>query len=216
MSLMYIPEPFALDAEHTAHFLATVVAGDLVTATDDGLVATFLPLLLDRGQGRNGSLLGHLARSNTQWKRPARGEALVIAHGPDAYISPSWYPSTAEHGRVVPTWDYCAAHVYGNLVIHDDQAWVDQLVRRLTDRHESGRAHPWSVDDAPAEYIAGQLRAIVGVELEISRVEVQVKMSQNRPAADIDGVVTGLTNDNLPGVAAMVERSRPDPASQER
>ena len=125
MSLMYIPEPFALDAEHTAHFLATVVAGDLVTATDDGLVATFLPLLLDLDRGRNGSLLGHLARNNTQWKRPVHGEALVIAHGPDAYVSPSWYPSTAEHGRVVPTWDYSAAHVYGNLVIHDDEAWLD-------------------------------------------------------------------------------------------
>ena len=206
---MYIPERFALDAEHTAHFLATVVAGDLVTATDDGLVATFLPLLLDRDQGPSGSLLGHVARNNTQWQRPAPGEALVIAHGPDAYISPSWYPSKTEHGRVVPTWNYSAAHVHGNLVIHDDQAWLDQLVRRLTDRHELGSEHPWSVDDAPAKYIAGQLRAIVGVELEISRVEVSVKMSENRPAADIDGVVTGLANDSLPDVAAMVERSRP-------
>ena len=208
MSLMYIPEPFALDATNTAHFLTTVIAGDLVTATDDGLVATFLPLLLDRDRGQNGSLLGHLARKNTQWKGPVHGEALVIAHGPDAYISPSWYPSKAEHGRVVPTWNYSAAQVHGNLVIHDDEAWLDQLVRRLTERHESGRAHPWSVDDAPATYIAGQLRAIVGVELEISRVEVQVKMSQNRQAADIDGVVRGLANDNLPDVAAMVERSR--------
>jgi transcriptional regulator len=209
MSLMYVPEPFALDVEDTAHFLTTVVAGDLVTATDDGLVATFLPLLLDLDRGRNGSLLGHVARKNTQWRRPVRGEALVIAHGPDTYVSPSWYPSKAEHGRVVPTWDYSAAHVYGDLVIHDDEAWLDQLVRRLTDRHESGRAHPWSVDDAPAKYIAGQLRAIVGVELEISRVQVQVKMSQNRPAADIDAVATGLANDNLPDVAAMVKRSRP-------
>jgi transcriptional regulator len=209
MSLMYIPEQFALDATDTAHFLTTVVAGDLVTATDDGLVATFLPLLLDVDRGRNGSLLGHLARKNSQWKRPVQGEALVIAHGPDAYVSPSWYPSKAEHGRVVPTWNYSAAHVHGDLVIHDDEAWLDSLVRRLTQRHESGRAHPWSVDDAPAKYIAGQLRAIVGVELEISRVEVQVKMSQNRPAADIDGVVTGLVNDNFPDVAAMVEQSRP-------
>ena len=209
MSLMYIPEPFALDATDTAHFLTTVVAGDLVTATDDGLVATFLPLLLDLDRGPNGSLLGHVARSNTQWQRPAHGEALVIAHGPDAYVSPGWYPSKAEHGRVVPTWNYSAAHVHGNLVIHDDEAWLDQLVRRLTQRHESGRAHPWSVDDAPPRYIVGQLRAIVGVELKISRVQVQVKMSQNRPAADIDAVVTGLANDNLPDVAALVERSRP-------
>jgi len=209
MSLMYIPERFALDATDTARFLTTVVAGDLVTATDDGLVATFLPLLVDLDRGRNGSLLGHLARKNTQWKGPVHGESLVIAHGPHAYVSPSWYPSKAEHGRVVPTWNYTAAHVHGRLVIHDDEAWLDALVRSLTQRHESGRQQPWSVDDAPAKYIAGQLKAIVGVELEISRVQVQVKMSQNRPGADIDGVVTGLANDSLHDVAAMVQQSRP-------
>jgi len=206
---MYVPEPFALDATGTAHFLATVVAGDLVTATDDGLVATFLPLLVDLDRGEHGSLLGHLARNNTQRERPVHGQALVIAHGPDAYISPSWYPSKADHGRVAPTWDYAAAHVHGDLVIHDDPAWLDSLVRRLTQRHESARQHPWSVDDAPAKYIAGQLRAIVGVELQITRVEVQVKMSQNRRAADIDGVVMGLTQDSLGDVAGMVEQSRP-------
>lgn len=209
MALMYIPEHFALDGAQTAHLLTTVVAGDLVTVTDDGLVATFLPLLLDRDQGGTGSFIGHLARNNPQWKRPVRGEALVIAHGPDAYVSPSWYPSKAEHGRAVPTWNYSTAHVYGDLVIHDDEAWVDSLVRRLTDRHESGRAHPWSVDDAPAKYIAGQLRAIVGIELVISRVEVAVKMSQNRPAADIDGVVIGLAHDGHQDAAALVEQSRP-------
>jgi len=209
MSLMYIPEHFALDAAQTAHFLTTVVAGDLVTATDDGLAATFLPLLLDRDQGRNGSFLGHLARNNAQWKGAVHGEALVIAHGPDAYVSPSWYPSKAEHGRVVPTWDHSTAHVYGALVVHDDEAWLDSLVRRLTERHESGRAHPWSVDDAPAKYIDGQLQAIVGVEIVISRVEVQVKMNQNRPAADIDGVVIGLAHDGFQDVAAMVEQWRP-------
>jgi transcriptional regulator len=206
---MYIPGPFALDAAQTAQLLTTVVAGDLVTTTDDGLQATFLPLLLDGDGGGSGSLLGHLARNNTQWKRPVHGEALVIAHGPDAYVSPSWYPSTAEHGLVVPTWNYSAAHVHGELVVHDDEAWLDSLVRRLTERHESGRGRPWSVDEAPATYIAGQLRAIVGVELVISRVEVQVKMSQNRPAADIDGVVTGLANDGRHDVAATVQQFRP-------
>ncbi len=120
------------------------------------------------------------------------GEALVIVRGPDAYVSPSWYASTAEHGRVVPTWNYVTAHVYGQLVIHDDPDWVDALVRRLTDRHEADSPRPWSVDDAPASFIAGQLRAIVGVELVISRVDARAKLSQNRSAADIAGVIVGL------------------------
>src|SRR5262249_54032989 len=107
-------------------------------------------------------------------------------------ISPSWYATKAEHGRVVPTWNYLTLHVYGQLVIHDDVAWVENLVRRLTERHEAGRDHPWSVDDAPPEYVAGQLRAIVGVEIIISRIEAKAKLSQNRPPADIDGAIAGL------------------------
>ncbi len=121
------------------------------------------------------------------------GEAMVIVRGPDAYISPGRYASKAEHGRVVPTWNYLTAHVYGRLVVHDDAAWVDALVRRLTDKHEAAGPRPWSTDDAPPAFIAGQLRAIVGVELVISRVEAKAKLSQNRPSADVDGVVAGLT-----------------------
>ena len=102
--------------------------------------------------------------------------------GPDAYISPGWYASKAEHGRVVPTWNYVTAHVYGRLVVHDDPAWTEDLVRRLTTKHEAYRDHPWSVDDAPRNFIEGQLRAIVGIELEITRVEAKAKLSQNRPA----------------------------------
>jgi len=120
------------------------------------------------------------------------GDALVIVRGPDAYVSSSWYASKAEHGRVVPTWNYVTAHVYGQLVIHDDPDWVDALVRRLTDQHEADGPRPWSVNDAPASFIAGQLRAIVGVELVISRVDAKAKLSQNRSAADIDGVIAGL------------------------
>ncbi|WP_347338533.1 FMN-binding negative transcriptional regulator [Cellulomonas sp. WB94] len=208
LAFMYTPAHFAPDSDASARFLADVVAGDLVISTDSGLVATFLPVLLDAGTSSRGSLVGHLARNNDQWQQAVRGEALFIAHGPDAYISPSWYASKAEHGRVVPTWNYATAHVYGELVVHDDTAWVGALVRRLTDRHEARREHPWSVDDAPARFTAGQLRAIVGVELVISRVEVKVKMSQNRPDRDIDGVVTGLGQDGRPDAAAMVDRSR--------
>ena len=206
---MYTPAHFAVDDEASGRFLTEVVAGDLVTMTDSGLGATFLPLLHDPAGGALGSLIGHVARSNEQWRKAPRGEVLVIARGPDAYISPTWYASKAEHGRVVPTWNYVSAHVYGELVVHDDVVWLDALVRRLTDRHESGRAHPWSVDDAPQRFYAGQLRAIVGLELRVSRVEVKVKMSQNRPDPDIDGVVAGLAADGREEVAALVESSRP-------
>ena len=133
-----------------------------------------------------------MARNNDQWRQQVLGEALVIVRGPDAYVSPSWYASKAEHGRVVPTWNYVTAHVYGRLIVHDDPDWVGALVRRLTIRHEADNPLRWSVDDAPASFVAGQLRAIVGVELVISRVEATAKLSQNRPAADIDGVITGL------------------------
>ncbi len=201
---MYVPAHFAADDSGVRQLLAGIEAADLVTATPDGLLSTLLPLLYDPDAGEHGALLGHVARNNEQWQRPVIGEALVIAHGPDAYISPSWYASKAEHGRVVPTWNYQIAHVYGRLVVHDDPAWLDGLVRRLTERHESGRTHPWTVDDAPPEYIAGQLRAIVGVEVAITRVEAKFKLSQNRPQADVDGVIEGLeTTGDTPVAAAM-------------
>lgn len=205
---MYTPAHFAVDDETEAAFLASIEVADLVTMTEDGLVSTFLPLIFVPESGEHGSFVGHVARKNDQWKRPPQGEALVIAHGEDAYVSPSWYATKREHGRVVPTWDYTTAHVYGQLEIHDDPAWVDQLVRRLTERHESRRAKPWSVDDAPPTFHAGQLHAIVGIELHVSRVEVKFKLSQNRSDADIDGVVAGLTEDGLPRVAEAVDRSR--------
>ena len=137
------------------------------------------------------------------------GEALVIAHGDDAYIHPGWYPTKAEHGRVVPTWNYTTAHVYGELLVHDDAGWVDANVRALTDRQENGREHPWSVDDAPEAFHAGQLRAIVGVELRISRVEAKFKMSQNQKPENIDGVIAGLVGEDREDVARVVERLRP-------
>ncbi len=205
---MYTPAHFAVDDESAAEFLSGIQAADLVTMTDDGLVATFLPLIFVPERGERGVLLGHVARKNDQWRRRVQGEAMVIAHGEDAYISPSWYPSKAEHGRVVPTWNYTTAHVYGELKIHDDPEWVDRLVRLLTERQESSRPHAWSVDDAPAKYHEGQLRGIVGVELLITRVEAKFKMSQNQSEANIDGVIAGLTADGLPGVAQAVDRLR--------
>jgi transcriptional regulator len=188
---MYVPAHFSAGDAEVSELLAECDAADLVTSTPQGLIATFLPILYDPSVGEHGAILAHVARNNDQWREPAAGESLFILHGPDAYVSPSWYPSKREHGRAVPTWNYLTAHVYGRLVVHDDAAWVESMVRRLTERHEEGRAEPWSVDDAPPAYVAGQLRAIVGLELLISRVEAKVKMSQNRPEADRAGVVEG-------------------------
>lgn len=189
---MYTPPQFAAEESVALELLAAAGAADLVTATPSGVMATFLPLLHDPAGGGRGSLLGHVARANRQWREPVTGEALVIVRGPDAYISPSWYPSKVEHGRVVPTWNYVSAHIYGRVVVHDDPEWVGALVRRLTDLHEGRRTRPWSVDDAPADFVAGQLRAIVGMEVVVSRIEAKAKLSQNRPEQDVEGVVAGL------------------------
>jgi transcriptional regulator len=205
---MYVPTHFAADDEAVRDLLTHHGAADLVTATPDGLVATFLPFVYDPTVGEHGALLGHLARNNDHWQQPVLGDALVIVRGPDAYVSPSWYASKAEHGRVVPTWNYLTAHVHGRLVVHDDQVWVEALVRRLTDKHEGASARPWSVDDAPPAFVAGQLRAVVGVEVVISRVEAKAKLSQNRPAADIDGVIAGLQARGDLASAEGVRRAR--------
>ena len=200
---MYIPAHFAADDATLVRLLAHPSAADLVTATADGLLATPLPLLFDPHPGSHGALVGHLARNNDQWRRPPIGEAMVILRGPEAYVSPGFYPSKTEHGRVVPTWNYVTAHVYGRLIVHDDPEWLATLVRDLTDRHEAAMATPWSVDDAPEKFVAGQLRAIVGVEIAISRIEAKVKMSQNRPDADIDGVIGGLAERDPEASAAV-------------
>lgn len=194
---MYVPAHFKPDDAAVCELLLQPGAADLITPTGRGLLATMLPVLYDEpgsrpNVGERGSLVGHLARNNEQWREPVLGEALVIVRGPDGYITPAWYTTKREHGRVVPTWNYVTAHVYGRLVVHDDASWVEALVRRLTAHHEAHRARPWSVDDAPVPYIAGQLRAIVGVEVLIDRIEAKFKLSQNRSDADMDGVIAGL------------------------
>jgi transcriptional regulator len=205
---MYIPAHFAPDAALVDELLRNHGAADLVTVTEQGLVATMLPFIYVPGSGPHGALHGHLARNNDQWKLSAAGDSLVIVRGPDAYITPGWYASKVEHGRVVPTWNYITAHVYGRLVVHDDPVWTEDLVRRLTAKHEAYRDHPWSVDDAPRPFIEGQLRAIVGIELEITRIEAKAKLSQNRPAADVAGVIAGLRARGDTASADAVERAR--------
>jgi transcriptional regulator len=208
---MYVPAHFAPDAALVDDLLRNHGAADLVTVTPDGLVATMLPFIYvpaEPADGQLGALHGHLARNNDQWKLGSVGEALAIVRGPDAYISPGWYASKAEHGRVVPTWNYVTAHVYGRFVVHDDPAWTEDLVRRLTTKHEAYRDHPWSPDDAPRAFIEGQLRAIVGVELEITRIEAKAKLSQNRPPADVEGVIAGLWERGDMQMADAVEEAR--------
>ena len=189
---MYVPAHFAASPDDVRELLSSHGAADLITQTDTGLLASTLPLVFDPDAGEHGALRGHLARNNPQWSTPALGESLVILRGSDAYITPSWYAAKARHGRVVPTWNYAVAHVYGQLVVHDDADWLDAHVRRLTAQHEAAEAHQWSVDDAPERFVSGQLRAIVGLELRITRIEAKLKLSQNRADDDVEGVVAGL------------------------
>jgi transcriptional regulator len=191
---MYTPRAFALTDLHELQqqILGTRLAV-LVTHGEHGLQASHLPLLLNTDEGPNGTLYGHFAKANPQWKALQDGaEALVIFAGADAYVSPGFYPSKAEDGKVVPTWNYVAVHAYGSAEMFTDADRLRSLVSALTDRHEAGRAQPWKVADAPADYIDGMLKAIVGFALPIQRLEGKRKLSQNRNAADIAGVRAGL------------------------
>lgn len=164
----------------------------LVTATSEGLMATSLPMFLI-DEGPHGVLYGHVARANPQWKLPVTGEALALFSGPDAYVSPSWYASKKEHGKVVPTWNYAAVHAYGPVEFFQDENRLYEIVTRLTDLYEAPREDPWAVTDAPEGFIQALLRGIVGVRLPITRIEGQRKLSQNRSAADREGVIAGLS-----------------------
>ena len=190
---MYIPPAFREDdlpALHAAMRGARLA--NLVTATDEGLTATPLPLFLEPEEGPFGTLYGHLARANPQWKLQPKGDAMALFAGPDAYISPSWYPSKEEHGKVVPTWNYIAVHAYGPAEFFDDADRLLGVVTRLTNLHEGPRARPWAVEDAPEAFIRAQLRGIVGLRMPIARIEGKRKMSQNRSAPDRTGVAAGL------------------------
>lgn len=204
---MYIPRHFSVDPADVRTLLGQPGAAQLITPTAAGLLATFLPFVFDPSIGEHGALLCHVARNNPQWSEPALGESLAIIQESDAYISPSWYAEKAKHGRVVPTWNYSTIHVHGRLVIHDDPHWLGRQVRALTDLNEADMPCPWSVDDAPERFVAGQLRAIVGIELIIERIEAKAKLSQNRPATDIPGILAGLDVRGDTDMAAQVLRA---------
>ena len=211
---MYIPSHFnedRIDVLHDAirgYGLAT-----LVTMTADGMIASHLPLLLDPKPAPYGTLVGHLARANPQTQSTdAAVQAMVVFHGPDGYISPSLYATKKETGKVVPTWNYIAIHAYGTITFVDDPAWLLDVVTRLTDRYESPRAQPWAVTDAPADFVQGMLRGIIGVAIPIARLEGKFKMSQNRPKADHPGIVSGLAADGRSDLATEVARAQADRA----
>lgn len=206
---MYLPPHFAAPGEDdVAAFVEGAGAADLVTFDGTKPVASLIPVIWDRSgaaAGEHGRLLGHLALANPQWQSvPPGAVALAIVHGPQAYLSPSWYPAKARHGRVVPTWNYITVHITGPLTIHRDPEWLRAVVTRLTSRHEAARPQPWAVTDAPPEYIDGQLRGIVGVELVIASVEAKYKLSQNRDADDRAGAIEGLRGEPGAGPAAAV------------
>ena len=193
---MYVPHFNALD-DHAeiVRLVETVGSVELITTGPDGYpLATLLPVVWDDDR-----LILHMARANPHWRaiteEVAGTPALAVVTGSQAYVSPSWYASKAEHGRVVPTWNYSAVHFTGRVRRHHDPVWVRDAVTRLTRLNESRRAEPWAVTDAPTTYVEKQLRAIVGIELSIEKVEAKAKLSQNRDDADFSGVVTGLRSE---------------------
>ncbi|ANF89130.1 transcriptional regulator [Pseudomonas antarctica] len=191
---MYTPRAFALeDLPELQQLIQHTRLAQLVTFGEQGLQASHLPLLLNPDEGPYGTLYGHLAKANPQWRELQNGnEALVIFAGAEGYVSPAFYPSKAEHGKVVPTWNYLAVHAYGKAEVFTDAERLLTVVSALTDRHEGRRAQPWKVSDAPADYIDGMLKAIVGFALPIERLLGKRKLSQNRSPADIAGVREGL------------------------
>ena len=199
---MYQPRHFLVsDLDEIGAFVQAVGAADLVTlGADLTPESTLAPVIWDRppsdretdGGAPFGRLLAHVARANEQWRSAHGARGLAIVHGPGTYISPSWYAAKAEHGRVVPTWNYDTVHFSGTVEVIDDVEAVLSVVRRLTDRHEADAPSPWSVDDAPDQYVLGQARAIVAIVLHVDRVEAKSKMSQNRSETDREGVVDGL------------------------
>jgi transcriptional regulator len=196
---MYIPAAFKDDdVESIRATIHNARLASLVTATTEGPIATPLPLFLDETEGERGVLYGHLAKANRQWQLPPIGEALAIFPGAEAYVTPSWYATKRETGKVVPTWNYIAVHVYGPVEFFQEPERLLDVVTRLTNKHEQSRAEPWAVADAPSDFVAAQLRGIVGVRVPVLRVEGKRKMSQNRSETDRAGVAAGLASSENP------------------
>ena len=202
---MYIPPHFREDRVAVLHDLIRRNSlAALITMGPDGFLANHIPMIIDPQPSPFGTLRGHLSIANPQWRDTLPGTmALAIFQGPSAYISPSWYPSKQETGRVVPTYNFIAVHAHGPLRTFDDPALLEQHLRNLTQAHEAGFAEPWTLEDAPPGYVDGLLKGIVGVEIPISKLEGKWKISQNRPEPDRAGVVDGLRATGDPRCAHM-------------
>lgn len=204
MTRVYTP-PFNRedDEDELRRLVAGVRAGWLVTSRPDAAPsATYLPIMW-----RDDKVIAHFARANPHWREiEPEAPALLIITGPDAYVTPAWYAAKAEHGKVVPTWNYSAVHLSGLARIHEDPEWLRMAVEELTDEHEHSREEPWHVSDAPSTYIEGQLRGIVGVELLVTNVEGKMKLSQNRSRGDREGVVAGLRQSARPGEQSVADQ----------
>ena len=206
---MYIPASFREERDEVLHALIRAhPLGTLVSHGTDGLQASPLPFLLEAN-----TLRAHMARANPHWKSlRAEGECLVIFQGPDAYVTPDWYPSKAATHKVVPTWNYATVHAWGRARVVEDGGWIASQIAALTAAHEAVRERPWSPDDAPSDFIAAQQRAVIGIEITLTRLEGKWKMSQNREEDDRRGVLTGMRDPQdphgNPAVAALVEGQR--------
>ncbi len=212
---MYVRTEHRLQArEDIFGLIASRPLGAWVCQCPGGLVANQIPFLLDRGRGASGTLLGHVARANDVWRAIGQGApCVVLFSGAQAYITPNWYPGRAEHGRVVPTWDYVAVHVHGVARAIDDRAWLRDLLERLAAVHETGQPCPWAPGQAPTDYIEHELGAVVGIEIPIDRIEAKLKASQDEAMPDRLGTVRGLRaapGDDSRAMADLVARAIAD------
>ena len=204
---MYQPPHFREDRPEVQHALIRAhPLGLLITAGPAGLLANLFPFLLDADGSEKGMLRVHMARANPQWRElEAIQECLVVFQGPQDYVTPSWYATKRETAKVVPTWNYATVHVWGRPRVMNDDAWLRKQIEDLTASREASRAAPWAVGDAPEDFVAMQMRAIVGIEIPILKIEGKWKMSQNRPEADRAGVITGFREEGGEAIAALVE-----------
>ena len=205
---MYVPNHFKeADTEKLHQYIRDYGFGVLVTADDQGIEANHVPFRLNIEADHSlGTLQCHLARNNPVWQRIRNGgSVLAIFQGPDAYVSPSWYPTKAETGRVVPTWNYLAVHVEGSARVIQDPAWLKEHVSQLTDEHEKGRVQPWAVSDAPTDFTERLVQGIVGIEVKIEKLTGKLKASQNQPERNQAGVKDALKGESAPGSDAMSE-----------
>jgi transcriptional regulator len=202
---VYVPTFNAMDEGAARDFVARTGAAQLITTADDGYPAvTLLPVIWSGDR-----VLAHFAKANPHWRQIQDGApALFVCQGHQAYISPGWYAAKAEHGRVVPTWNYSAVELRGRVTVSDDRIRVREIVTALTDRHESGRENPWAVTDAPERFIEGQLAGIVAVEMVVESVTGKAKLSQNRSDADQAGVISGLDLENAHESSAVALEMR--------